>query len=72
MLNREKSETKAEYRETLSEQKGCDVIYSHNFDCKNIKKAEIPVMKSEELFGEAHSAVSMFAAIQLLTDKKCY
>lgn len=69
MLNRESQRQKQNIEKLLSEQKGCDVIYSHNFDCKNIKKAEIPVMKSEELFGEAHSAVSMFAAIQLLTDK---
>lgn len=67
-LDRNSLKQKQNIEQLLDDQNSCDVIYSHNYDCRNINRMDIPVRMSEKMFGEAHSAVSMFAAIQLLMD----
>ena len=67
-LDRTSLKQKQNIEQLLDGQDSCDIIYSHNYDCRNINRTDIPVRMSEKIFGEAHSAVSMFAAIQLLID----
>lgn len=71
-LEQESQMQKMNIDNLLKKHSGCDVIYSHNYSCKNIEDTRISVKRSDELFGEAHSAVSMFAAIELLTDRNVH
>lgn len=68
-INKNSPKQKKNIEKLMNDNKNCQIVYSHNFGDAGTTENGVPIIKSNELFGEAHSVVSMFASIKLLTDE---